>query len=140
MFVLLDLLIGYATAIVPTHVLSTAYYKNLEQNPMQTTNPDYFDYVDTLRSTPIFFAITNLIVLTIVDSIYSTYSWNPNTRFVVAGFVIAMIYSNIGRFILQIPKKVLKMEDPIWFNIYAVVAWILVYFVVYIVRDKITEC
>jgi hypothetical protein len=137
--ILLDLLIGYATAIVPTHVLSDAYYKNLEQNPTETSDNDYFDYVDILRSTSIFFAVTNLIVISIVDSLYLTYSWDLSTRFVVTGFVIALIYSNIGRFYLQIPQKVLKMEDPIWFNIYAVVAWILVYFVVYIVRDKILE-
>lgn len=124
--VVLDLLLGYATAIIPTMVIMSHYPKNSDQ----------FDYASVLASTPVFFALTNLLVLSSLDVIYNNYDLDMNTRFAVAGFVIAMVYSNIGRFYLDIPGKILEMKDPIWFNLYAIITWIIVYFVVYAIRDS----
>lgn len=132
----LDLLIGYATSIVPTNVITSAYYNNLS-NGDDVTDLKYFDYVGSLRNTPVFFALVNVIVMMVIDKLYEGYDINPRTRFLVAGLIIALIYSNLGRFYLQIPQRVLKMPDPIMFNLYAIITWIIVYFIVYLIRDSI---
>ena len=126
-----DLLIGYFTSIVPTNILASSYSKN--------ANYDGFDFIQVLQITPIFFAITNVIIMSAIDATFSAYSLNVNYRFIVAGLLIALIYSSIGRFYLEIPQKVLKMQDPIYFQIYAIAVWIFVYFIVYLMRDRL-EC
>jgi hypothetical protein len=134
----LDLLLGYATSIVPTNVISNAYHKNLS-NGENVTDLTKFDYIGALRNIPLIFAVINVIVMFLIDYLYVSYRWNPNTRFVVAGIIITLIYSNFGRYIVDIPPSVLKITDPNMFTLYALILWIIVYFLVYYIRDTI-EC
>lgn len=134
----LDLLLGYVTSVVPVNVLSNRYYKNL-RNGENVTDLTQFDYVGALRNTPLLFAITNVLVMYLVDYLYYNYSWNPNTRFVVAGIITAVIYYYLDKQYFQIPEKVLGVEDINMFYLYALIIWIIVYFLVYHIRDKI-EC
>jgi hypothetical protein len=134
----LDLLLGYATSIVPTNVISNAYHQNLK-NGENVTDLTNFDYIGALKNIPLVFAVINVIVMFLIDYLYVNYRWNPNTRFVVAGIIITLIYSNFGRYIVDIPQNVLKMKDHNMFTLYALILWIIVYFLVYYIRDTI-EC
>lgn len=132
-----DFLLGYFSSIVPHQILSDAYYDNKKRKDAKDSD---FDYISVLRYTPLFFAVTNVIVMSLVDRVFIDNDLDLGYRFLVTGMIIGLTYSLIGRFHLQIPQEVLNMKDPVWFNVNAVFIWVIVYFILYWLRDNINRC
>lgn len=133
---IIDFLLGYFSSIVPTQILAYAYYENRRY----ILTWDFgFDYVSVFRYSPILFGVRNVIIMYTIDHLFEYYELPDTYRFLLAGIVVGITYSLIGRFYLDIPGKVLNMDDPIMFNVYTVFIWIAIYYILYMIRDRLLE-
>ena len=129
----LDFLLGYLSSAVPLHVLSTAQVVNIKSNRSIAN----FDYIGAIQHSPILFAIANVVIMLIVDEVYRANNYNTSHKFILAGIIAGVVYSVLGGFYMKIPEKVLNMDNPIMFNVYALFTWVLVYFALFWLRDNI---
>lgn len=112
--ILQDIIVGLLAAYVPINVVG-GY---LEKQRLCKKNG--FSVFETIRTTPIFFAVLFPILMELLRRLIS-YRIRENL-FIVA-FIFALVISSIGRFVTKTPSKLLEMKTPWMFHVYAIVVW-----------------
>lgn len=111
----IDVIVGLLASFVPIYAMNPYF---TDQNCMKNG----ISYLNIVRIMPIFFAIITPILM----MIFRYLGLNKNTwSWLVIGFIYAMVISSIGRFMVGIPTKVMEMENPNMFHIFAIITWVL---------------
>jgi hypothetical protein len=113
------MMVGMLSAFIPINIIGSAMSKD-------PSVKNFDDYYKLVRYAPLFMGILNIIVFNLIGR-----------KYLLAGFIIAIILSSIGRYIFEIPQKVLKMSDPLNFQIFAAILWPLYY--MYVARFVIED-
>ena len=104
-----DIIVGLLAGYVPINAMGSQMGKECEKNG--------FSFVSAARFTPLMFAVLFPVVMAILRY------YGISKNYWILGLVFAVIVSSIGRFIMDIPRKVFEMKNPNWFHVYAIVAW-----------------
>lgn len=111
-----DFLIGSVASSVPIYILTTNFF-----NKQLTV--EEFDYPSMIINLPLKFGFINMIAFMLINKINPDWINNP----IIIGSIMSIVYSLFGKCVNEIPKNLLKMENPNLFHLYAICIWIVVY-------------
>jgi hypothetical protein len=110
------IIIGLLASLIPIIIISYSIKKDNEINNQKYKNFDNLFFVQTI----IFFVLFNSIFIPAIEN--SDYN-----EFYYKGLIAGLLISSFGRFVMNIPTIVLKMGNPNWFHVYAIITWSIFY-------------
>lgn len=111
-----DVIVGLISGYVPIYATASHFEESCVK--------DGVSYTDIARYNIFMFIPVTIIVMNILRLT------GQSNNYLLAGFIFAMTYSSIGRFIGDYTSKVFEMDNPNMFHVYAIVSWELFYNIV----------
>lgn len=105
------IIVGFLLSFVPIFLTSFKFDK-MKKNDV--------NYKNIVRFAPFLFSFLHTIFMIIFEK-YKIKNWY------IIGATMSIIYSSIGRFLLDFPKKIFEMQNENMFHLYALIIWTIVY-------------